>query len=42
MLDTAILAATINGVTSVLSQGTALLQAGTQLVGQLHDLIAPA
>jgi hypothetical protein len=31
---------TLGGVTAVLQAGTALVQAGSQLVGQLHELVA--
>jgi hypothetical protein len=37
---TDLIGTTLGGVTDVLSAGTALVQAGSMLVGQLHDLVA--
>jgi hypothetical protein len=39
---TDIISTTLDGITSVLQQGTALVQAGSVALGQLHDLIAVA
>jgi hypothetical protein len=37
---TDLIGTTLDGITTALQQGTALLQAGSQLVGQLHTLAA--